>query len=67
MDTDTGQLLFRPEESAEMLRVSRSRLFELLASGELRSVQIGRSRRIPREALESYVRQLVGSGGPSAA
>jgi len=61
-----GQLLYRPEEGAAMLRVSRSRVFELLASGELESVTIGRSRRIPRQALENYVRRLVGDTAPAA-
>lgn len=61
-----GQLLYRPEAGAAMLRVSRSRVFELLASGELESVTIGRSRRIPREALESYVSRLVGDSVPGA-
>jgi excisionase family DNA binding protein len=54
MDT----LLFRPEEGAQILGVSRARLFELLAAGQIESVKIGRSRRIPRAALEAYVDRL---------
>ncbi len=55
---DTPPLLYRPEEAARALGTSRSRLFELLASGDVQSVQLGRSRRIPRAALEEYVDRL---------
>lgn len=59
-------LLLRPEEAAEALGVSRSRLFELLAAGTIASVHIGRSRRIPRAALDDYVASL-GAGLPEPA
>lgn len=51
-------LLYRPEEAALAIGVSRSRIFELLAAGQIESVTIGRSRRIPRAGLERYVDQL---------
>lgn len=41
------------------LSISRTRLYELFASGELRSVKLGRRRLVPREELEAYVRRLV--------
>lgn len=49
------RLLLRVEESAAVLNVSRARLFELLGRGEIRSLKIGRSRRIPRAELERWV------------
>jgi excisionase family DNA binding protein len=49
------RLLLRPEESADALGVSRARLYELLARGELKSIKIGRCRRIPIAELESWV------------
>lgn len=55
---DPVRLLYRPEEGAQILGVSRSRIFELMAAGEVETVQIGRSRRIPAEALERYVASL---------
>lgn len=60
------KLLLNPEDAAEALAVSRSRLYELLAAGEIDSVQIGRSRRIPAEALAAYVDRLRGSALPKA-
>ena len=56
----TPAILLRPEEAARMLRVSRSAIYGLLASGDLASITIGRRRRIPRRALDDYVaRQLA--------
>lgn len=60
MDT---QLLYRPEEAAEVLSLSRATVYELLSSGSLPSIKIGRSRRITRAALESFVAGLAGSAG----
>jgi excisionase family DNA binding protein len=55
----TGEiLLYSPQEAAEMLGVSRSQMFELLACGDVESVKIGRLRKIPREALTAYVARL---------
>ena len=54
-------LLYRPEEAALVLGIGRSKVFELLQEGRLQSVQIGRSRRISRRALEAYVDQLAAS------
>jgi excisionase family DNA binding protein len=52
-------ILLRPEEVARMLRVSRSAVYALLASGELQSFTIGRRRRIPRSELDKYVARRV--------
>ena len=53
-----GKLLFKPEEAADALGVSRARLYELMARGEVRSVKIGASRRVPAVDLEAYVSRL---------
>jgi excisionase family DNA binding protein len=54
----TGQFLVTPEQAATSLALGRTKVYELLRNGELESVCIGSSRRIPREALEEYVRTL---------
>jgi excisionase family DNA binding protein len=38
-------------EAADFLRISRSRLYDLMNSGELAFVKLGRSRRLPRRAV----------------
>jgi excisionase family DNA binding protein len=53
-----AKLLYRPEEAAEALGISRARLYQLMAEGEIGSVKIGASRRIPAVDLERYVSQL---------
>ncbi len=55
------RLLYRPEEGAELLGISRARIFQLIASGAIDSVKIGRARRIPQAALERYVDSLSGT------
>jgi excisionase family DNA binding protein len=51
-------LLVTVPEAAAALSVSRATIYELLASGELESVRLGRSRKIPVAALEAYVARL---------
>ncbi|MEV0723934.1 excisionase family DNA-binding protein [Micromonospora purpureochromogenes] len=46
------------EEAAQQLRIGRTQMFALMSSGAVNSVKIGRSRRIPRAALDAYVSQL---------
>ena len=56
-----NRLLFTPEHAAARLDVGRTTVYALMASGELQSVKIGRSRRVPAAALEEYVERLVQS------
>jgi excisionase family DNA binding protein len=53
-------LLLKPEEAAEALGIARTRVYQLMRVGELRSVKIGKLRRIPVAALQAYVEQLQG-------
>lgn len=47
------------EDGAKALGVGRSKTCELIASGQLESVKIGRRRIIPAESLRSYMAGLV--------
>jgi excisionase family DNA binding protein len=51
-------LLLTPEEAAEALRVGRSKVYDLMRSGALRSVKIGGSRRISAIALAEFIAGL---------
>jgi excisionase family DNA binding protein len=51
-------ILLRPEQAARVLNVSRSKVFELIRRGELRSVKSGGSRRISATAIRDYVDRL---------
>ncbi|MDX3490157.1 helix-turn-helix domain-containing protein [Streptomyces sp. ID05-18] len=48
-------LLYTPEEAAEALRLGRSTVFEEIRLGRLRTVQIGRCRRIPTDYVAEYI------------
>ncbi|WP_132430618.1 excisionase family DNA-binding protein [Pseudonocardia endophytica] len=50
--------LYSVDEAAVLLSQSRSRLYELLRSGRLRSVHEGRTRLIPAGAINAYVELL---------
>ena len=55
-----SQLLVTPEEAARRLSVGRTTIYELMASGQLQSVNIGRCRRVPVSSLSSFVNRLIG-------
>jgi excisionase family DNA binding protein len=57
------RLLYRVGEAAELLGISRSKAWELLARGEIESVKIDGARRVSRGAIEAYVARLAGGGG----
>jgi excisionase family DNA binding protein len=48
-------LLLRAGEVAKLLGLGRSKVFAMLAAGELPVMRIGRSVRVPRAALERWV------------
>ena len=52
-------LLMTPEEAAEALHIGRAKVYDLMRSGDLRSVRIGGSSRVPCSALREYVEGLV--------
>ena len=52
-------LLLTPEEVAEVLRVGRSRVYDLMRSHRLVSVKIGGSRRVPIAAVEKFIAELM--------
>jgi len=53
-----GRLLLTIPEAAEHLGIGRSLLYVLVMRREVRSVTIGRARRIPVAALDEFVAQL---------
>jgi excisionase family DNA binding protein len=46
------------KEAARILSIGRSSVYELIGSGRLEVVHIGRSVRIPLVAIAAYVKQL---------
>ena len=48
------RLLYKPSEAAEVLGFGRSKVYELLASGELPSIRVGGSIRVPVDLLREW-------------
>ena len=57
---EPDRLLLRPEEVARSLAIGRTAVFELIRTGELRSVKVGAARRVSATALAAYVAELEG-------
>jgi len=57
--SEYGDLL-TVESVCEALNVGRSKCYELLNSGEIKAFKVGRTWRIPKEAVEQYIRLRSG-------
>ena len=53
------ETMLRVEEAADALGLSRTKTFGLVIDGRLRSVKIGRSRRVPASSIDEFVRGLL--------
>ena len=53
-----NKLLLTPEEAAEVLSIGRTKVYALMADGDLISVRIGNSRRVPLDAVSEFVARL---------
>jgi excisionase family DNA binding protein len=49
------------EQVAKMLNISRDRVYYLLRTRQLRSIKIGKSRRITNQHLDEFVASLEGN------
>lgn len=56
--TSTSPLLLTVRQAAAALGVGRTTVYELISSGDLEVVHIGRSARIPVAAINEFVDQL---------
>jgi len=61
------QLLVTVEEAGKMIRVGRTRMYELVASGTIPSVRIGRSVRVPVDTLREWIAGELAAEDSSAA
>ena len=57
-----SKIMYRPEEAAALMSVSRTAIFGLIRSGDLETIKIGGRRRIPRSSIDAYIaRKLDGT------
>ena len=52
------QLLLTVEQAAQRLGIGRTKMYGLLRAGAIESVPVGRLRRIPPDALDTYIADL---------
>jgi excisionase family DNA binding protein len=52
-------VVYTVEEAAQVLKIGRWKIFDLIRTNQLRSVKIGGLRRIPHTAIEEYLNQLM--------
>lgn len=50
-------LILTVEQLAEVLSIGRNTAYDLVRSGQIRSVRVGRQIRIPRDALIDFLSQ----------
>jgi excisionase family DNA binding protein len=53
-----NRLLLKPEEVGEVLGIGRTAVYAAMKRGDLESVLISSSRRVPCDAVERYVDRL---------
>lgn len=53
------------EEAAQRLGIGRTTMYALVMSGEIRSVTIGRLRRVPAQCIDEYVTTLLEHSAPA--
>lgn len=49
------KLLLTPVEVVELTGIGRTRVYALIAGGELPSIKVGRSVRVPAEELRAWI------------
>jgi excisionase family DNA binding protein len=57
-EDDMDKLLLTPTEAATALGIGRSKVYELMQTGQLQSVHIGACRRVPTDAIHSFLHKL---------
>ena len=58
-DLVSRNALLTIEEAAHALRISRAKLYQLIAAGDLTPVKIGRRRLFPPAEITRFVGQLI--------
>jgi len=63
MNVTMENLLLRPAEAAEVLSISRSKVYELIAAGVLPYVRVGGSVRLPAQQLRVWIEKQIITDG----
>lgn len=56
--TTSSPIVINVKDLANMLSVSHNTAYALIRSGKIRSIRIGRTYRIPKDAVDEYLRKM---------
>ena len=56
--TTSSPIVINVKDLANMLSVSHNTAYALIRSGKIRSIRIGRTYRIPKDAVDEYLRKI---------
>ncbi|MGC5378534.1 helix-turn-helix domain-containing protein [Micromonospora sp. DT68] len=59
MPTPETRVVLTIEQAAQQLGIGRTTMYALIKAGQIRTVTIGRLRRVPTFCLDEYVRNLL--------
>lgn len=59
------KMLMKVAEAADQLSLSRSKVYELIAAGDIAVIKVGKSARIEAQELERFVARLREGGDGS--
>jgi excisionase family DNA binding protein len=51
-------LLYSIEQAAALLGIGRTFMYQLVTTGEIDSVKVGKRRKVPRDAVTAYIDRL---------
>ena len=54
-------LVLKVKDLMELLSISHNTAYEIVRSGQIKSIKVGKTYRIPRDAVEEYLRSATGS------
>jgi excisionase family DNA binding protein len=58
-DKAEQRALLTIEDACERLSIGRSHLYDYLMDGSIRSIKLGKSRRIPAAALDEFIHRRI--------
>ncbi|WP_420117214.1 helix-turn-helix domain-containing protein [Micromonospora sp.] len=64
MSNTDNRIVLTIEEAAQRLGIGRTTMYALVKAGQIRTVTIGRLRRVPTFCLDEYVRDLLADPTP---
>lgn len=63
MECNETTMMLRPEAARKLLDIGRNTFYELVRKGEIPSIRLGKSIRIPRHALLNFIEAQTKKAG----